>query len=177
MFYFADSFEEVREYLEANPRLAPNSCIVTNDLNFLLMEWDFNEGNIHYALFDSVDQLEQGWVRIVDIEGLEGETAVIDALFPGNGFSENREHLNNMYERLEDLAGFIPEETEYDELYLNQERSGVRRWLEWLGDNRRCRYGIYEVKLLIPEKNILSHFESGIDVYSVVNLMEIFNQK
>ena len=179
MFFRAHTFKEVREYLQGNFRLAPNSCAVTNPLNYALMATDFETGFVHYFLVDSVDQLEQGYFRVVDVDiDIVGEddeeNGVIDAIFPGTVYDPE---LGTMYDGLPDFARFISNETDYEGLFLNNDRRGVSSWLEnqlgTVGDALTIR----ELNLKFPEVNVLAHFAEGNGNYSVVNVLDLLHQK
>lgn len=166
-FYIPDTFEEVLEYIKDDFRLSANSCMVNDSEKASSVEMVVNEGNTTYILYETTVPDLRGYVKLVAAyDGVrEDSVAVVDFLFPGNGCEGIASH-ENMYSRLGELAEFLREECEFDRVYLNAERQGIRGWLEKNADTLEER----TVRLMFPSEthSSLQHFEDGNGRFNVV---------
>lgn len=177
MFYFAESFDEVRDYLEGNFRLCSNSCIAQRHPNTEGMARDFTTGCVHYALVNSTDLADQGYIVIVDVEPFEDrgrEFAAIDFIFPG---ITNDPDLSSMYSWLDEFAEFMEEEDCWAKVLLNYDRNGVKAWLNGISGNLGSCLEVTTEHLVFPHLSKLSHFADGNGQYEVVDLFQLINQK
>lgn len=148
---FGEVYEHVKKYVDLF------SCFSFKGDKFDLMRDDFSSGTVNYLILEGYQK--HGYVRIFELD-----------LFQNNHFrKENRIGLldimvpRNLQDRLEDLQEYLLDEG-YDKFYLNKDISWVDNYFE--------NSPVEHKRLILPELNVMKHFEEGDRNYDLVDLLK-----